>query len=596
MVPNDHVLTHLTIRDLALVDRVELPFGPGLNVLTGETGAGKSVLVGALSIVLGGRAQVDAVRSGAKEAVVEALFDVPKGGPLAARLERLGIEAPDGQLVVRRAVGRGSRGRVQLNGQLATVSMLAQVLKGVVELTGQHEHVSLLDPDQHLEILDAYGGHGALRGEMAEAHAQVRRLAGRIAALERDDADAARREDYLRFALDEIQSLQIQPGEQAELDTERKRLRNLDELLRGVGAAEAAIYSDDGAAVEALGAVVRGLTRLAQLDPGVAGLVGAAEGTLAQLEDLGRDLGRYVSHLNAEPGRLEEVEERLEQLRRVCRKYGGSEQAVLDAAANMAGDLESLQNHEAQCEALEAELGLARAQCEDIATRLRAARRDAGTRLAAAVQQELTALALAGTRLQVQLLELSEPGARGAEAVELLFSANVGEPMLALRKSASGGELSRVLLAIKNVLATGVGTVACHVFDEVDTGMGGAVAEVLGAKLKSVAAKTQVIAVTHLPQVAAYADQHFVVSKGQVKTRTVTRVQALTEEERIEELARMVGGLQITAQTRGLAQELRDRGRSLAPRNPTVSGVHPGRRSRVSSRKRVDRGALRVAT
>lgn len=565
-------------------------------MLTGETGAGKSVLVGALSIVLGARASTDAVRAGAKEAVVEALFDVPKAGPLAARLEHLGVEAPDGQLLVRRSVGGTARGRVHLNGQLATVSMLAQVLQGVVELTGQHEHVSLLDSEQHLEFLDAFAGHARLRGEMAEAHREVQALKAERAQLHQDEADKARREDYLRFALDEIQDLQVEAGEQDTLQVERKRLRSVEELSQGVGAAEASVYSADGAAVEAMGQVVRGLTRLVPLDKQVEPLADSANEILAQLEDLGHELGRYLSGLEAEPGRLDVVEERLEALRRLCRKYGGSEQAVLEAAKAMAEDLRALENQEAEQTRLDAAVAEAEAVCTAVAKRLSAARKKAGRKLAAAVQQELLALSLGGTRLQVQLTPLAEPGARGGEGVDLLFSANPGEPLKPLKKSASGGELSRVLLAIKNVVASGTGTVACHVFDEVDTGLGGAVAEVLGTKLKSVASHAQVIAVTHLPQVAAYADHHCVVSKRESDGRTLTEVHVLDEAERVDELARMVGGLKITEQTLGLAQELRDRGRTPALSAKRKSGKGGGVPRRATAQKRGARAPLRVAT
>ncbi len=575
-----------------MVDRVEMPFGPGLNVLTGETGAGKSVLVGALSIVLGGRGHSDSVRAGAKEAVVEALFDVPEGSVLAERLEGLGVQSSDGQLVVRRSVGRNARGRVHLNGQLATVSMLGQVLQGVVELTGQHEHVSLLDPDQHLEFLDTYGGHGRLRAKMLMVHERVRALETELASLAHDEADKARQEDYLQFAVDEIEGCGMQLGEVDDLTVERKRLRGVTELAQGLGSAEATIYSADGSAVEALGRVVRQMEHLVTLDEGLEVLTSEAAQTLACLEDLGHELGRYGANLEAQPERLLDVEDRLELIAKLCRKYGGSEAAVLQSGRTMRADLTRLQNQEQQQHELEGGLESALADRSAVAARLSTARAKAGRRLARAIQTELAALSLGGTRLEVQLEGIATPGGRGAERVELLFSANPGEPLRALRKSASGGELSRVLLAIKNVLAVGGGTVACHVFDEVDTGMGGAVAEVLGAKLKTVAASAQVIAVTHLPQVAAYADHHFVVSKSVDKGRTITQVRSLEEGARVDELARMVGGVKITDQTRGFAKELRDRGRRPGGR---AIGPRP-ERTRRATLKPVANVALRVAT
>lgn len=554
------MLSHLTIRDLALVDRVDLPFGPGLNVLTGETGAGKSVLVGALSIVLGARANSDAVRSGAKEAVVEALFDVPPGSRLAARLEATGVEASDGQLVVRRVIAPGGRGRVHLNGQLATVTMLAELLAGVVELTGQHEHVSLLDPEQHVEFLDGFGGHERLRAEFAAAHARVVELGRERADLERRASDRAQREDYLRFALDEIEACSPEPGELEALEGERRRLRSVTELIEGVGRAEALLGSGEGAAIEQLGRVEAALERLVPLDPSLSALLSSALEVVAGAEELSRALGRHLEALELDPERLEEVEERVEALRRLCKKYGGSEPAVLECAARMRSELDALENHEARLEALESAEQEARARRDAVAGRLSKARAKAAKALAGAIRRELEALSMAGTRIEVTLRRLPEPGPKGAEAAELELSANPGEPLRPLRKCASGGELSRVLLAIKNVLAQR-GAVVSHVFDEVDTGIGGAVAEVVGAKLKAVADGAQVIAVTHLPQVAAYADHHVRVKKVVEGGRTLTRIERLDEGARVEELARMVGGVEITDRTRGLAEELRTRGR-----------------------------------
>ncbi|MCA9550779.1 MAG: DNA repair protein RecN [Myxococcales bacterium] len=578
------VLTHLTIQNLALVERIELTLGPGLNVLTGETGAGKSVLVGALSLILGGRAQTDVVRSGADEAVVEALFEVPAESGLARRLAEVGIEAPDGALVVRRTVSRSGRGRVLMNGQLATVSMLASVLRGAVDLTSQHEHVSLLDPDQHLDIVDAYGALTGLREAVAERHAEVQGYRSALEGLELDEAEKARREDYLRFALEEIQAAAPAPGEVETLEIDRKRLRGAHDLLEGVQRAESTLYSDEGAVVDAVGRVQRELVRLANLDGRLGDLSTSASNVLAELEDLARGLSRYSANLEAEPGRLDEVEERLEQLRRLCRKYGGTVEAALSAREAMAQELDTLEHDEARRADLGAALEVALEQRARAAEALTAARRKVVAGLALAIQRELADLSMGGTRVEVQLAPTPEPGPRGAEGAELLISPNPGEPLRPLRKSASGGELSRVLLAIKQVLAdtTPVGT---YVFDEIDTGIGGKVAEVLGAKLQAVARATQVVAVTHLPQVAAYADRHFQVVKLEEGGRTVTRVQTLVEGDRVEELARMLGGVQITERTRGLAEELRTRGRGHPPDPGVLAAVAAEAKRRSSGRR-----------
>lgn len=334
------------IQNLALVERIELELGPGLNVLTGETGAGKSVLIGALSLVLGGRAQSDAIRTGADQAVVEALFEVPPGSALAARLEARGVDVSDGALVVRRTLTRAGRSRVLLNGQLATVGMLAEVLRGAMDLTSQHEHVSLLDPDQHLDIVDEYGELGGLRDAVGEAHGDVQGYQSALEGLELDEAEKARREDYLRFALEEIAAVAPEAGELDALEQERRRLKSMHDLVEGVRRAEDTLYSADGAVVEAVGLVQRELVRLAAFDDRLQKLSGSASSVLAELEDLAHELARYQSGLEAEPARLSDVEERIEQLRRLCRKHGGTEEAVLRAQEEMIRELDEIEHEE----------------------------------------------------------------------------------------------------------------------------------------------------------------------------------------------------------------------------------------------------------
>ncbi|MEQ8275606.1 MAG: DNA repair protein RecN [Deltaproteobacteria bacterium] len=553
------MLAHLSVENLALVERIELEFVEGFNVLTGETGAGKSVLVGALSLVLGGRAQSDAVRTGAEQAVVEALFEVLPGGPLERRLAERGIEAPDGELLVRRVLTRSGRSRVLLNGQMATVGMLADIMRGEVDLVSQHEHVTLLDPETHLDILDAFGGHRALRAEVNALHAEVMGYRTALDAQQMDEAEKARREDYLAFALEEINAVDPKVGEIDELESERKRQRGFAELESGVREAEAALYSEDGAAVEIVGRVAHRLLRLADVDDAIAPMANAAASAQAELEELARSLSQHLRHLSSDPERLEQIEERLEALHRLARKHGGTVEAVLEARAAMTDELSSLEHDEARRADLMAALEAAAAAHEKKCRALSAARHKTIKSLEKAIEKELAALSMANTRFVVRLTPLETPGARGAESAEMLIAPNVGEPMKPLRKTASGGELSRVLLAIKHVLSER-GGVGVYVFDEIDTGLGGAVAEVLGEKLSDVSKATQVLAVTHLAPVAAYADRHFRVAKSQDGARTTTRVEPLADGARVEELARMLGGARLTKATRKAAEELRERG------------------------------------
>jgi DNA repair protein RecN (Recombination protein N) len=547
------VLRQLTIHNLALVDRIELELGPGLNVLSGETGAGKSVLVNALSLVLGARASTDAIRAGASEASVEAMFELSRRD--VARLSELGIETEDGELVVRRTISAKGKGRVLLNGQMATVSMLAGALRGVVDVTSQHEHTSLLDGETHLDLVDAFGDLLPRRSKVEDAHAQVLAYREALEGLSRDEAERARREDYLRFSVDEIDAIAPRPGELQDLEARRSRLRNAAELADGVRRAEGALYSEDGAMVEVLGRVGRDLSRLSSLDDRLAPLSGVASSLLSELEELARELGRYSGALSADPQSLEQIDDRIQQLEKLRRKHGGSIESVLAARKQMAAELEDLENEEARRGDLSSLLEAAVDEERRLGLELSAARHGVVRSLERAVAKELEDLSMKSTRLAVELVHLDEPGPRGQETAEIRIAPNAGEPLRALAKIASGGELSRVLLAMKRVLADRT-PVSTFVFDEIDTGIGGAVADVLGAKLASAAGSAQILCVTHLPQIAAHAEHHFSVSKREREGRTVTEVLALDDRSRVEELARMLGGVEITDKTRSLAAEM----------------------------------------
>ena len=551
------MISHLMVQNLALVDQIALDFGPGLNVLTGETGAGKSVLVNALSLVLGSRAPSDIVRTGASEAVVEALFESLTPS-MIGRLGALGLTVPDGQLVVRRTISKSGRSRVQLNGQLATVGMLAKVMHGVLDITSQHEHVGLLQPDAHLDALDAFGELDGARHAVAEEHARVRALETALSELQTDEATRQRRVEELQFAIDAIEQAAPRPGEVDDLQAELKRLKNLSELSFGVQTAERALYSGDGAVVETVGQLQRTLDRLVSLDEGLEPIADTMSSVSAELDDAARALSRYQGRLEAEPGRLEEVEDRLQVLKGLMRRHGGDLDRVLAALDEMADELSKLVSCDTQVAELDRQLTEGRAQLADCAGRLSEGRQRARVPLAEAIQRELAELSMDKTALDMQLRPVSPCGPKGAETAELMISPNPGEPLRPLRKIASGGEMSRLLLALKNVLADRTAA-SSYVFDEIDTGIGGAVAEVLGAKLQSVAKTNQVIAVTHLPQVAAFADVHFQVEKALMGRRTVTVVTRLAPAQQVAELARMLGGLKITRATRSLAQEMRKR-------------------------------------
>jgi DNA repair protein RecN (Recombination protein N) len=590
------MLTTLRISGLAVVDAVEVRFGPGLNVLTGETGAGKSILVNALHLVLGGRMTAEVLRDGADEAVVEALFEVPGTHPVFGRLDAAGVAPPpaasgNAELLVRRVATRGGRGRAFVNGALCTVSMLETALKGVVDISGQHEHVSLLDPAAHLELLDAYARlDGPSTESSAEpllryraAHAALAALVREREVLAADEGERARRSDYLAFQLRELDAADPKAGELERLEDERRVLASAEKLREAARAAEALAYGEEGSASERVGQAARALAEAALLDRRLEAPLALLRSAAVELEEAGRELGRYADAVGGDPERLAEVEDRLELLRALARKHGSLDAAVKRRAeireelARLSGGGERLGELAAAIEAR----GREAARLADALTRARA---EAARGLAEAVRRELAGLAMGRCGIEVALLPpesgIDVAGRRlgpgGAERAEILIAPNPGEPPRPLARIASGGELSRLLLAVKRTLAER-DPVATYVFDEVDAGIGGAVAEAMGRVLSEVSRGRQVICVTHLPQVAAFADRHHRVEKKVSGGRTHTSVALLEgDAERQHEVARMMAGLTVTASALEHAAALMAAARLPAAAAP---GADQGRRA-----------------
>ena len=579
------MLTTLRITGFAVVDQVEVRFGPGLNVLTGETGAGKSLLVGALHLVLGGRMSADLLREGADEASVEALFELPADHPALARLEAAGVPAraaaEDGvaELLVRRVVSRAGRGRVFVNGTLCTVAILEGALRGVVDVTGQHEHVSLLDPATHLDLLDAFAGAGApggLRSRYRESFDALAALVREERALADDEGERVRRADYLTFQLEELETVDPQPGEDATLDQERKVLAGAARLAEAARGAEALAYGEEGSAAERIGQALRALQDAATLDPRLEETLALLRSAAAEVDEAGRALSRYAGAMAGDPERLAEVDDRIAALRGLARKHGGSLEAALSRREAMKAELAGLAGAEGRRGEVARAVAERAREASLIAGELGRERRKAAQAFCKAVAGELTGLAMSRCRVEVAF---SEPagaievageklGAAGAETGEILIAPNPGEPARPLARVASGGELSRVLLAVKRALSR-VDPVRSYVFDEVDAGIGGAVAEAVGRALTDVARDRQVICVTHLPQVAAFADRHARVEKRVAGGRTTTGVVPLEGEgERRAEVARMLAGQTVTASALEHAAALISAARQPAPRRP----------------------------
>ena len=555
------MLLELRIENLLLIERAELRPGPGLNVITGETGAGKTVLAHALDLLLGGKPRPGVVRPGTPEAYVEGAFELPAGllaqPELGELRERIGDEG--GELVLARRVGADGRTRAFVRGRSASAADLRLLGGRLVAFFGQHEHRRLAVAATQLALLDGFCGaeHLRARGELGRAHARVRGLERELAELRAHAGSRDRDLDLLAFEIAEIEALGPSEEEERELTAERQRLRRLD-ALRTAASAGAEALAPESPEAPGYTAMVAEAERLAEAVAGVdAALDALAERLRAariEAEDLAGELRRYVADLEAEPGRLDRVEERLELYERLERKHGGSVAAVLAHANRCMAEQERLRSAEVETDRLEAALGAARARRDELADRVSATRRAAAPELGAAVERELAALAMGDASFTVELEDREEVGPTGSERVELLVAPNPGVPAAPLRESASGGELSRVMLALMTV--AGVGGSETIVFDEVDAGVGGQTARAVGERLRRLGGSRQVLCITHLPQVAAVAERHFRIEKAPGGALATAAVDSLEDEAVVEELCRMLGADTSDAGARRHAEEL----------------------------------------
>lgn len=535
------MLLELRIQNYAVIDRAAVQLEPGLNVLSGETGAGKSIVVGALSLLMGGRASADVVRTGADKAVVEGVFDVRARPHLLALLDEQGIDADDGLVILRREVALEGRNRAWVNGAATTTTLLGELGRGLVDLHGQHEHQTLLRPEEQRAILDAYAGTTDLVAALGEAHERLRGVRHELAELEGRRQAAEQRTDVLRFQAEEIERARLREGEEELLEEEARRLEHAEDLARLSGRLHQTLYAGEGAIIETLGELRRVLGQLTRIDPSQADAQELLDAAFYNLEELGRRMGDYAALVEHDPARLDEIRRRQDLIFRLKSKYGPTLADVLAAGLRAREELDSLDRATFERQALERRQAKAAATVESLATELTARRREAGTRLAAEVAASLPDLGLTGGRFEVVLLAQGEVRGEGAEGVEFRIALNVGFDPRPLNRVASGGELSRVMLALKTILAR-LDRVPSLVFDEIDVGIGGRVAHHLGDKLREVAAHHQVFVITHLAQIAARADHHLRVDKAEQRGATATRVTPLTGEDRVSELARMLGG------------------------------------------------------
>lgn len=535
------MLTEIRIQDYAVIDRVAAGLGPGLNVLTGETGAGKSIIVGALSLLLGARASADVVRTGAERAVVEGVFDVASNGDVLALLDEHGIEHEDGLLIVRREIAAGGRGRAWVNGSASTVTLLAELGGHLVDLHGQHEHQSLLQPRRQRELLDAYAGATALADDVRDAHAQLQDSRARLRDLQTRTRETEQRADFLRFQLEEIDRAKVKPDEEEELERDATRLSHASELATLAETLHTELYAGERSIASRLAEARRTLDQLIRIDPSLQQWHETVESALFGLEEFGREMGGYAAGIENDPARLDELRRRQDMLFRLKRKYGPELEDVIRTAAEARSELAALDSaalDQGQIERQIAEVGKMLAAA---AARLTAARTKGAKKLAAAIGAVLPELGMTGAVFRVDMDPLPEAGPHGAEDIAFMIAVNAGFDPRPLARVASGGELSRVMLALKTEFAR-LDSIPSLVFDEIDAGIGGRVANQVAEKLKRVAADHQVFAITHLPQIASRADVHLQVLKTDARGVAATAVRLLEGEDRVVELARLLGG------------------------------------------------------
>jgi DNA repair protein RecN (Recombination protein N) len=557
------MLRELRIQNFAIIDRLEIQFHEQLNALTGETGSGKSIIVDSVELLLGGRASSEQIRTGCDEAVLEAAFQVPAAGLIADQLHEMDLSVEKGDdLIIRRVLTRAGKSRAQVNGCLVTIAQLQQLGNLLVDIHGQHEHQSLLHPEQQLYLLDAFGKLLHLREDCRHRYLAFQKVRDELAELASREHDRFQREDLLKFQVQEIGLAQLSPGEDARLEQERNILSNAERLAVLADEAYQCLYSSDGAILSQLARVESLVAELIRTDDRMKDMAEYCRGATAQLQEIAGRLRDYKDGIEYDPKRLEQIEDRLHLIVSLKKKYGPDIEAILTYHQKAQDDLAILSTRDERLKTLQAALEEGRSKYVDLAKRLTKERVRAAHSLEKKVENELAQLKMGRTTFEIRIESwdgMDDFGPTGADAVEFLVAPNPGETPKPLARIASGGELSRIMLSLKSILAA-VDRVPTLIFDEVDAGIGGGVAEVVGQRLKDLARRRQVLCVTHLAQIASQAATHFTVEKTVSDGRTITKVKKLAKNDRVEEIARMLGGRELTATAFKHAREMLDLG------------------------------------
>jgi len=567
------MLTELRIRNFAIIESVTLPLGKGFNVLSGETGAGKSIVVGALGLLLGERASADLIRSGADKATVEGVFDISSVRSIAQLADERGIDVEDDTLVLKREIAANGRGRAWVNGATVTATVLAEIGRRLVNLHGQHDAQTLLDGESQRQILDAFGGSWSQAEIVARTHSDLSAVKSEITGLTARRTEAERRADYLRHVATEIEGAQLSPGEDARLEDEARVLENADELRTLAANLSELLSGDEASVMTQLSAAGRPLTAIERIDPAAARMQELFDAGFYALQELSRSVEDYAGSVDLDPARLGEVRQRRDRLFGLLKKYGPALENVIEAGRSARAELDLIDTAQFDLARLTARENEVRSRLGAESARLTKMRSTAAKKLAKAVDELLPELGMPDGRFTAALVERGEPAAEGAEDVEFRVSLNVGHDERPLARVASGGELSRVMLALKTILAK-VDEVPTLIFDEVDAGIGGRVGLQVGDTLRRVAREHQVFAISHLPQIAARAHHHIVVAKGAKGGVTTADITVLDGASRVAEIARMLGGDPESKVSRAHARELLEsagsRAGALVPEQPRV--------------------------
>lgn len=569
------MLLELKVSQFAIIENIQIPFRQGLNILSGETGAGKSVLLKSLALLMGGKASSDMIRSGCDQAIVEGYFDLSHRKDIQKYIHEMGIEIDEQKLIVRRIISSGEKSRVYLNGSLSTLSNLRDIVAPLIEvtghsaplieMTGQHDNRHLMAKSFHLDLLDQYCGVWEKRNDYSKKYQQMHELKKELEDRQKDSQLKAQRLDFLIYQRDEIARLQIDEKDDSDIETTVKKLKNSSRIRQFVDLAESALYNDDESAMSRINFVIKKANELIHLDPELAKKAEMLNQAKSIIDDSIFELRHYVQKIDSDPSKLEELEQRLSDLRKLQKKYGSDITQILASFNEISQEIHELQNSDQKVDQIKKEILRLNKELSLIAEDLHLRRKEAALLLSAGVNDELADLNMKGVIFHVQVERLNEMNPTGISDVEFLTQTSSKDSKRPLAKFASGGELSRILLSLKRIVGSG-NQPRTYLFDEVDTGVSGETAEKVGKKLKSIAKKQQVICVTHLPQVAAHGDAHFFIQKLNNQGQAEMEVVELKQKNRIQEIARLISGEKITKTSLAHAEELLQQTRSLEVR------------------------------